>query len=854
MEPEDILKEIGYDSFREGQLEAIQKVMDGKSLLAVFPTGYGKSLIYRVLSKILNGETIIISPLISLMKDQVDFTRKFDAQWGTFINSSLEPQERRNRLWDVANGRYRMVYIAPERLRTAEFAALMDYLSPELLVVDEAHCVTMWGHDFRPDYLFIKRVRSRFKRFLALTATASPSMAPEIIRDLGGGLEFFNPVPMVRRNFSIRFVNAPTIMDKFRLLRDVLNGKHYASGIIYVATRQEADLVADFLKEQGLPADSYHAGLGPETRSKRQERFMSGDVKFMVATSAFGMGIDKPDVELVLHWNVPESIEAYYQEIGRGGRDGREVDAIMFVSWPDILKRQAMMSSGIPEARVVFNALKWVRQNGKWFGDEFVFDPLELAGDMDITLQEIRLIMSIASSIGMIEWLEHVSSGLTLSENGHTREFRPVEEAVLKGGSPFQLERELWLAHFENDLDLRHSGAPLYRGKWLEYVPVNKIEEFVSELRDKKREAIHEVVKMIGTSGCRLVYLQRYFDKKDSGKCGKCDICTGETAPIRDREKITAIKSFLSVPENISRFKDEILSSMLFFRYNGSRTYKFVIFPQESRDGNLEISRDVPAPSYRHRTSGESRITLRSKGKIALHLNRSHIAEIGQVGLSPVTVEIPQVGLDTDIFTDKELTITTQFRPSVEPRGALAKIFLKSGYVPGYVRGKILRVNRPIESDIIDFLRRPHPTELGGRHFRGYALDYKYTFTPDGKRFSHTFLRIAALRKCKNAWNRTYFAKLVEEILAKFGRNITLVPVSRRGDLSTSCDAVELIVESLLKHRSLSVKFPDKLKKGDNAVLIFDEFRDSGKDISFIEHVYRLTGQPVGVIAVVYCR
>ncbi len=794
MEPQQILNELGYDSFKEGQLEAIRKVLDGNDVLAIFPTGYGKSLIYRVLSKLTEDVTVVISPLISLMKDQVDFTSRFDPSWSTFINSSLSPGERRKRLWEAANRYYKMIYIAPERLRTVEFRAMLEYLPMELLVVDEAHCVTMWGHDFRPDYLLIKQLRHRFNKFIALTATVSPSTAPTLVDDLGGNLEIFKPVPVVRRNFNIRFMNTPRIVDKFAQLRKILRGKDYNSGIIYTATRQEADLVAEFLRHEGFSAASYHAGLAPLTRTMRQDSFMSGQLRFMAATSAFGMGIDKPDIDLILHWNIPDSIESYYQEIGRGGRDGREVDATMFVSWEDVERKIGMIKAQFPSADMLQDMFSLMRENGRWIKDELFFDPQQVIAEMDIDSTMLNLGLAVASAMGMFDWKENITSRLTLSENGHTYEINVIERAIAAGESPFEVEKKLWLSHFSHDLDFKKTGPPLYTVAWKSYMSEGLIESRLKKMLKAKLDAFDSVLHMIGSTGCRLVYLEKYFGERTGKTCGKCDICTGETAPLRDKTIRREVKLFLSSERNIKSYRDEILTSSMFYE-----KAKPSILPD----------------------------ALNNRDKIGI---ADSIENLLKTLLS---------------------NLSTQFRPILRPSSRIAKWALNLGMTPEFLSDMFVTVKWTVPYDIIEFLSSPHPIEIGGNHFYGYALDYYHAFSLEGKKLSTTASMLQALRMCRRMWNNEFLAQQVQKVIERFEGDMILVPVK---ESKGECSPMEFISRALLNLTDMPTKSLSELERGDIPLLLFEEFRDTGKYLRIVESVTRRTGNTARVIAIVYRR
>lgn len=325
---------FGYNQFRKGQEEIIQKVLTGKDTLAIMPTGGGKSICYQIPAMMLPGVTIVISPLISLMKDQVDALEKAGIP-STYINSGVSNDEIQQRLADVYNGEYKLVYIAPERLEVASFRKIMDSIHISCLAIDEAHCISQWGHDFRPSYLLIKRLINDIQPkpvVLALTATATPQVQQDICELLHIEDENVVMTGFERENLHFQVVKG---QDRDRFLLDYLEKNQGQSGIIYAATRKEVDRLYQLLDKRGVLVGRYHAGLSEKKRNEEQERFLYDDVTVMVATNAFGMGINKSNVRFVVHYHIPRNMESYYQEAGRAGRDGEESDCILLFAPQD---------------------------------------------------------------------------------------------------------------------------------------------------------------------------------------------------------------------------------------------------------------------------------------------------------------------------------------------------------------------------------------------------------------------------------------------------------------------------------------------------------------------------------------
>ncbi|QIN79132.1 RecQ family ATP-dependent DNA helicase [Rubrobacter marinus] len=367
--PLNVLKEIfGFDSFRPGQEGVIHAVLEGRDTLAVMPTGGGKSLCYQVPALMREGLTVIVSPLISLMKDQVDSLLQSSVTTAATLHSGLSPEERWEVERKVRTGEIRMLYVAPERLRSLEFVLALRRAGVGLFVVDEAHCISEWGHDFRPDYLFLPRaVRDLGSPpVLALTATATPRVRQDILRSL----RMRDPEVVVtsfnRPNLTYRVLPVRDKDGKLPRILDVI--RHTPPpGIVYGTTRKECEELASGLRRAGVNAAHYHAGLSPGDRTSVQERFMTDEVDVVVATIAFGMGVDKPNVRFVVHASVPGSLPAYIQEAGRAGRDGADASCVVLYRGADLGRRKRLVTvnaAGTDEVGSFFRALSGVAGEG----------------------------------------------------------------------------------------------------------------------------------------------------------------------------------------------------------------------------------------------------------------------------------------------------------------------------------------------------------------------------------------------------------------------------------------------------------------------------------------------------------
>ncbi|SKC46347.1 DNA helicase RecQ [Maledivibacter halophilus] len=336
---------FGYDEFKKGQEKLVNGIIEGRDALGIMPTGGGKSLCYQLPAVILEGVTIVISPLISLMKDQVDSLNEIGIE-ATYINSTLEYDEFMSRVDDIRRDKYKIVYVAPERLNTGLFENLIKYMKISLVAIDEAHCISQWGHDFRPSYLeiprFIKTLNTR-PIVAAFTATATK----EIVEEIKRLIELKNPLEAItgfdRPNLYYQVVKTS---NKLNYLLDYLNNNFEDdSGIIYCATRKTVESLVRRLNDKGFSAIPYHGGMGSNIRQKNQDDFIFNKARIIVATNAFGMGIDKPDVRFVIHYNMPKNMEAYYQEAGRAGRDGEKSECLLMYSPSDVVKQKLIIQN-----------------------------------------------------------------------------------------------------------------------------------------------------------------------------------------------------------------------------------------------------------------------------------------------------------------------------------------------------------------------------------------------------------------------------------------------------------------------------------------------------------------------------
>lgn len=358
---EALKKYFGYDHFRNGQKEIITQVLSGIDTLGILPTGAGKSICYQLPALLQNGVTLVVSPLISLMKDQVDQLTVSGIP-ATFINSTINESECSTRMRQVEKGSIKLLFVAPERFLQSDFRHFLTQLSIDCVAIDEAHCISQWGHDFRPSYVefatYLKALPTH-PTLLALTATATPAVSADIQKLLGIQQNHTIQTGFLRENLRFEVVKG---QDKRTFLKQYLNQHKNEAGIIYAATRKEVDQLVDALKKLNIPATKYHAGCSEADRKANQEAFLYDAIPLMVATNAFGMGINKSNVRFVIHYSLPSTIEAYYQEAGRAGRDGLSADAILLYSPNDLRLRTYFIDQSDADEKHKKNEYEKLRQ------------------------------------------------------------------------------------------------------------------------------------------------------------------------------------------------------------------------------------------------------------------------------------------------------------------------------------------------------------------------------------------------------------------------------------------------------------------------------------------------------------
>ncbi len=559
--PLNVLKEVfGFDSFRPGQEEVIQAVLDGRDTLAIMPTGGGKSLCYQVPALMQESLTVIVSPLISLMKDQVDSLIQSSVAGAATLHSGLSPEERWEVERKVRSGEIKMLYVAPERLRSLEFVLSLRRSGVGLFVVDEAHCISEWGHNFRPDYLFLPRAVRDLGNppVLALTATATPRVREDILTSL----KMRSPEVVVRSfnrpNLTYRVLEAKKKQQKLPLILETIR-RSRPPGIVYAATRKECEELAASLRHSGIDAAAYHAGMAPEERSSVQERFMTDELPVVVATVAFGMGVDKPNVRFVIHSSVPGSLPAYLQESGRAGRDGEHSHCVVLYRNADIGRRKRFVTldtAGEEAVTAFFRGLAQAARDGRVNVAPSTLATLggveqDAAGIMLRSLEESALI-----SRGYDLWAEVEVRRLEEDTTGLQKEVVAVHAALPGNGTVSlpELARKAGVrpavaqgAVYRMMADGTAEAVP--RGSLVDVslkttaLDAGNRRNIAARLKRRDKTAydqIRDVETYAGLSTCRREHLLRYFgDMEEVAPCAGCDVCLGEEAVAPVEEPIS---------------------------------------------------------------------------------------------------------------------------------------------------------------------------------------------------------------------------------------------------------------------------------------------------------------------------
>ena len=593
-EAQQLLQQIfKLQGFRPGQQAVIEALLAGRSALAVFPTGGGKSLCYQLPALMLDGLTLVVSPLIALMKDQVDQLNRLNIP-AARLDSSVDAGELQAIYRGLDDDTIKLLYVAPERLANERFLTRLKRLSISMMAVDEAHCVSEWGHNFRPDYLKLAQLARDLKvgRVLALTATATPQVAEQICDSFEIARADHIQTGFFRPNLALAVRPCGTA-ERDQYLLEQLTSRPVEPAIVYVTLQKTAETVAAFLQKQGLKAQAYHAGLKDEPRHQVQEAFMAGETDIVVATIAFGMGIDKADIRAIYHYNLPKSLENYMQEIGRAGRDGQPSHCQLLANPDDLTVLENFTYGDTPDSESLAALIRWL------LGQPAQFDLSihELSGQFDVRPLVINTLLTYLELEGVIRatapfYTEYKVAFQTSQEEilaGFNPEraaflerlfatgkqgriwliLRPIDAAKALGDDRLRVLNALNYLEQQQMIELRVAGVRqgyrmLNPPAECEPLIVRMQEQFaLREQRDIQR--LQQVCDWAGSSGCHQQALVGYFGETLAQPCGHCSACLGEQQALPSRGRtapdpavIQATREenhqALSTPRQLARF------------------------------------------------------------------------------------------------------------------------------------------------------------------------------------------------------------------------------------------------------------------------------------------------------------
>ena len=581
-------KHWGYDSFRPLQEDIINSVLDGHDTLGLMPTGGGKSITFQVPGMILEGLTIVITPLISLMKDQVDNLRQKQIK-AVYFHAGMTHKETTLAWEKLVNAKCKFLYVSPERLSSEKFCMELKSLPVKLVVIDEAHCISQWGYDFRPSYLNISKLRKIHPDapFLALTATATP----EVVKDICDKLQFRQGHKIFKKSFSrpnIQYIVRPTD-SKIQQIVHILS-RVQGTAIVYVRSRKRTKEIAEQLIAQGISAANYHAGLSFEDKQVRQDAWKNGSLRVIVATNAFGMGIDKPDVRVVIHHDLPPSLEEYYQEAGRAGRDGLKSYAVILPSANDKAQLRRKVTEAFPPRKTILSIYDFLCDylnvfDGEGYNKLCEFNAFKFCETFSLHEKTMTASLKLLTAARYIEYIEETETRSRVMITAQKEELYDIKavnsftDIVLKtvlrlypglfADYVFINETEISRKSMRTEEEVYTALLELTRLGILHYIPRKRtpyiyfptarenskylqipksVYEDRKEIMSKRTEAIIDYTYSSET--CRVEKMLRYFGETDARPCGTCDVCLSHK------------KTSLSIRQQTLR-REELLEKLL---------------------------------------------------------------------------------------------------------------------------------------------------------------------------------------------------------------------------------------------------------------------------------------------------
>lgn len=582
----ELLHRFGYSAFRSGQKEVIERIMTGSSAAAIFPTGAGKSLCYQLPATLLNGLTLVVSPLLSLMYDQLEFLQKHNIPSAT-LDSTLSREEYQQTLQNAVNGSLKVLMISVERFKNERFRSYLSQMKISLLVVDEAHCISEWGHNFRPEYLKLPHYVKEFHipQVLLLTATATDKVAAHMCEKLDISMENCIRTGFYRENLFLQ-VTPVTEEGKEALLISRLKERGPRATIVYVTLQKTADEIAKKVHTAGFSVSAYHAGMNSDDRAEIQRAFMSGEVAIVVATIAFGMGIDKSDIGQVIHYDLPKSIENYSQEIGRAGRDGSKAICEVFANGDGITVLENFVYGDTPDLHSLRTLLTEIA-NAQ---EQWEMKLYSLSNDTNIRQLPLKTVLVYLEMEGLItplySYFADYQFKTDLSGVEILSRFKGEQRSFLQSLFSFTEKKKVWVT-VKVDEFLEKTGAERSRAiAALEYLDAHNMielstkqaielyrieksgfdveslaQKLESHFKEKEQTEINRIgtmIRLFESSNCLSTNLAWYFGEKKKGfQCGHCSVCKGQIGTMKHSRQLTPIHT-LNCANYINGFKEKL--------------------------------------------------------------------------------------------------------------------------------------------------------------------------------------------------------------------------------------------------------------------------------------------------------
>lgn len=792
-----LIKNFGYSEFRPGQEEIINSILEGKDTLAIMPTGGGKSICYQIPALVLEGTAIVISPLISLMKDQVDVLKSKGIS-AESINSLMSVREVNEILDNAVDGKYKMLYIAPERLQTKRFADIFSLIPISFIAVDEAHCISEWGHDFRPAYLKIPQALGAYRDYpiAAFTATATK----EVQKDIAENLKLNKPQKFMKGfdRPNLTYITRTT-EDKVQACVEIIRSSGNDSTIIYAGTRKRVEEFYEALKQEDIKIDMYHAGLPDDYRNQSQEKFFSGEIKTIIATNAFGMGIDKENVRNVIHVDLPGTIEAYYQEAGRAGRDGKPANCILLYHPGDITLQEFFIDVSYPAVEQINRVYTTLYKKAGVEMGEYAHEPLDVssalvAAYLSITQKTVSAVLKFLRNNGVIsnskyfskatikfltdrtrlmeyyetlpDWLklptESIFRSADTSTNSTYQHIDPLEIAQKHGIVADNIIKAInklaFEGHIEYNPEANKSGIYLLMERMpFEDLPIDFDEH--ARRREFANQKLEYMKEYAETDTCKRNFILNYFQdinvESDCGRCTSCLIPKSVKKLNDEKKEFINIRIIDSLQEIDSKFGKTIIRHFL----AGKATQKVQKFELENLNmfGCLSDYTDAEVKEYL-----DSAI---SNNYIAVSRNRFPVLSITEKGFN-------LVGRKLDEQVDR---IKSEHNYSNELYSRLLDLRKVIS-----MKDKI-NEDRIISQDLLMKLSSDSPKNiLELRKLKGYNLEFVRNYGSEFVAVVNDYYQNTPLEENEES----EVTELTKRIVVLFQKNITIEEIADKLDIS----------------------------------------------------------------------